>query len=553
MSEAWIADGQAALKAGRWQAAADAFTRALTSKVRADALLGLGRALWWLGDARRAMSQLEDAYAAFIERDDPPWAAACALRIAFHQRAHLANHSAAQGWLARATRLIQTHDLAFLHGEHLLMQSYLAHDRTMAEAAAREALACGRTAGNRDLELSALSQLGACLVDLGRVDEGMALLGEAMAACLGRETEDLETVVFANCTTIVACVRCADLRRAAHWVRAGRQLAERHGIPYLDVECRAVYGEVQFALGHWAEAEELASAAVALSAGHAPAYHATGAAVLARIRLAQGRREEAERLLYGLEEYTACVPVIARLQVQHGSTRGALEYLRRHLDLVTEDDVASVPMVELLGEIEAVEGRHSAACECARRLMSMADRGHGRMAVARGERLLGRGLAPSSADTARLAFGRALATFTDLGLRYEVALTQFAAAAACADSQPDLAVLDARAALLGFETLGASGDADQAVSFLRSLGDAAVRCGPKGWPGLTQREREVLGLLGEGLSNPEIAERLFLSRKTVEHHVAHVLSKLGVRTRAQAAAEAVRRPDLTSRFPPSNR
>jgi DNA-binding NarL/FixJ family response regulator len=57
---------------------------------------------------------------------------------------------------------------------------------------------------------------------------------------------------------------------------------------------------------------------------------------------------------------------------------------------------------------------------------------------------------------------------------------------------------------------------------------------------LTPREREVLLLLVEGRSNPDIAEALFVSPRTAETHVTHILAKLGVTTRAEAAAHAVR-------------
>jgi DNA-binding NarL/FixJ family response regulator len=107
------------------------------------------------------------------------------------------------------------------------------------------------------------------------------------------------------------------------------------------------------------------------------------------------------------------------------------------------------------------------------------------------------------------------------------------------EDRPDVAVAEASAAFRDLTELGARRTADEAAALLRALG-APARSGPKRNVGLTRREDEVLALLGHGLTNSEIGGRLFISAKTVEHHVSRVLAKLGVRSRAEAAAHAAR-------------
>ncbi len=108
-----------------------------------------------------------------------------------------------------------------------------------------------------------------------------------------------------------------------------------------------------------------------------------------------------------------------------------------------------------------------------------------------------------------------------------------------AHDQPEVAVARTEFALAAFARLDARGTRTP----LRRCYAISAYVRPtsgKGAGPLSKREGEVLELLSLGLSNPEIADRLFISRKTVEHHVGHVLSKLGLRSRSEAAAYATR-------------
>ena len=102
-----------------------------------------------------------------------------------------------------------------------------------------------------------------------------------------------------------------------------------------------------------------------------------------------------------------------------------------------------------------------------------------------------------------------------------------------------------REALATFHELGAVTAARIAAARLRELGATGVRRGPRRSTTdnprqLTSRQLEILRLVGARLTNNEIAERLYLSPRTVDHHVSAILGKLGVDSRREAAAEAVR-------------
>ena len=277
-----------------------------------------------------------------------------------------------------------------------------------------------------------------------------------------------------------------------------------------------------------------------MSRGVFPAPHAFASGTLAELRLAQGRLEDAARVLRGVEGREEAAAAVASMHLARGEPAVAAAVLRRRLAATSPDRLDVAAVIELLGEAEIVLVDSDAAIERGRALVALGAVNDCQLIVAHGERLLGRALVPAGAAAACAHLETALAAFIHAGIPYRAAQTRLLLAQVLRHEDAAVAVAEARAALSDFEDLGAGRDADAAAALLRDLGVKAARTGPRNLGRLTRREQEVFTLLGEGLSNPEIAGRLFLSRKTVEHHVARILSKLGLRGRAEAAALSAR-------------
>jgi len=131
---------------------------------------------------------------------------------------------------------------------------------------------------------------------------------------------------------------------------------------------------------------------------------------------------------------------------------------------------------------------------------------------------------------------RALTAFLNLAMPLDAGEARLELAHALASEASDVATDEARTALAVFRELGAALAVDSAVALLRELAGATDRGGPHRGASLTPREHEVLELVALGLSNARIAASLVISEKTAGHHVSHILAKLGVHNRTEAAA-----------------
>jgi DNA-binding NarL/FixJ family response regulator len=167
-----------------------------------------------------------------------------------------------------------------------------------------------------------------------------------------------------------------------------------------------------------------------------------------------------------------------------------------------------------------------------RPLRAMASRAAGWVALAAGQ-----------ADDARRHLEDAVDHFLQSGAPFEVAAARLGLARALAlMGRSDEAAVEARRAVDLLTELKAEFHMAQAREFIDALPSSKREPHAPAAPGgLSARETEVLRLVAEGLSNQAIGERLFVSEHTVHRHVANILNKLSVSSRAAAVAQAARR------------
>ena len=532
-----VRSGWEALSEADWDGARSAFEQALELGEDAEALDGLGRALHFLGEYAPAIELTERAFAAYRQLDKLVEGADCARWLAFLHGAINSNMAAASGWMARAETLLGRASECAGHGWLALDRAPFTDDAAERERLAAAALAIGRRFGDVDLEYDALALRGEAFVAAGRVAEGMQLIDEAMTAVSAGEVVGVVPVGDIYCRLLSACEIALDVTRAEQWMSvAGRFEAWSD---FVSPVCRSHYGGILIAVGRWNEAEEELVAAIRTFERSYRLMRGSPLVKLADLRVRQGRLDEARRLLEGNESHPIARRALATIALARGEVALAEDLTRLCLGGEAVSDPGCAPALELLVQIRLARDDVSGATEALEWLTELAaDSGDG-PAAAFAELAAGRVRAVEGDERSSTHLQAALRSFTGLDLPLEAARAQLELSRAIAQPAPEAAVAEARLALRTFERIGANADANAAAGLLRELG-AGGRAWPKDYGPLTKRETEVLSLLAGGCSNAEIAGRLFISRRTAEHHVAHILSKLNLRSRAEAAAFAVR-------------
>jgi LuxR family transcriptional regulator, maltose regulon positive regulatory protein len=541
-----------ALVRGAWAEARIAFEAALQVRELPEALEGLGTAAWWLDLADLVFDSRERAYRLYLARGDRVAAARVAVWLASDSWTFRGENVVANGWLQRARRLLQDHPpcaerawLEVREGSLCLLEE---GDPERALFLAQEGIHVAQAAGSTDLEMLGRAVLGLALVASGSVVEGMRNLDEVSAAIIAGELSDRVAISLCGCYLIAACERVRDYDRAIQWCRRLKEFCVKWGLRPLFAVCRTQYASICLWRGTWLEAEQELSAASEELAASRPAMKGDALVRLAELRRRQGRLAEAAALVEQVAPHGAGLLVRARLALEGEDLHGAMELVEqylRHIPAANRTDRASGLEIAIqvhtdLRDWPGVRVALDELTDIGALIPTLSLRAD--ISFASGYVAMGKG----NADAARLFFEDACDLYARCGAPFETGRARIQLARALsALGRIDAAVEEIHRGNTLFVGLNAGLEVVRSEKLLADLftprteTPSATRSAKKNE--LTKREIEVLRLVAEGLSNDSIAERLFVSDHTVHRHLANILNKLEVSTRAAAVAQAARR------------
>ncbi len=537
-----VAAGRARLLACDWDGAHAQFAAALAVETSPDAITGLGHARYWQGDYREALDLLEDGYRRHRAAGNRRRAARVAIQLAqLHALIH-ANGAAMNGWIAHAVRMLEaTEDAGAERGWVEVFLACIATDPAQRQSHATTAVELGRRHRVRGLEFTALAYLGQARIEQGDFAEGLDLVDEAVVSASSGLVADPWSEGEIYCTLFRACELTGDVQRANDWLATVDDYVDRTGELPIRGICRMHYGGLLITAGDWDQAAVELQAALECLWSRYRGSRTEPLLLLAELRARQGRFEEAQRLLEGLEDLAGAALPRARLAMAAGLAPVAAALLQRDLDRRGRGPLHATEM-SLLVCAEVAQGHLDVALGVAVALDQLACRTGQPSIVGRANLARARVAVGSDDPTARRYYEDALAALAVAHLPWELATARLEYAELVAASSPEVALVEATTAHRVLQELGA-GETDRAASLVRRLGGPVPTPSRASGATLTPRQSQVLGLLVEGRSNVEIAERLWISPRTAEHHVSNILAALGVSSRAEAIALALRRDD----------
>jgi DNA-binding CsgD family transcriptional regulator len=491
-------------------------------------------AAYLLGREDASEASWERAHHRFLERGDFEGAAraACWLAVGLQLRGAMAP---ASGWFARAQHILDERRIECALRGYLLIPSAIQRivqgDPAGGDTLFNEAAEIARRFGDRDLACKAGQGRGRALIRLGRVQEGVAFLDQAMVAVIAGEVSPM-LVGDAYCTVLEACQEIFDLRRAYEWTTLlARWCATQPDLVRYRGECVLYRAEVLQTRGEWDEATRDAEAACELLRSRP----AEGAAFyrLGELHRLRGEFDKAEAAYTRANERgRKPQPGLSLLRLAQGRTADAAASIRSVLldarAAATRARLlaAAVEILLAAGQLEEAGAAADELSEIARAMdapLLSATSAHATGAV-----LLARGDIAAAATSLRDAWE----IWRELEIPYEQAQTCLLLAVVCERrGDEDGRRLEIDAARKLFKQLNAE-------PRLARLAGAAGGAAPQTAGPLSDRELQVLRLLAAGRTNRAIGEELFISEKTVARHVSNIFDKLGVSSRTAAAAWA---------------